>query len=91
VCKDQITWEEQKIRTCVVLSGDVVGQVVIQNQAKQSIEKGQIDLFIDLRKNGLHKHVAFALASLPDIGQIIDALAPLRRQTKVKKRPQSAE
>src|SRR6266567_2080456 len=61
----------------VVLRGDVIGQIVVQNETKQSVEQGQIDLLVNLREYGLHHNVTFSFTCLPDVGQVVDALAPL--------------
>ena len=61
----------------IVLRRDIVSQVVVQNQTQQTIEQREIDLLVHLRENRLHEHVALALARLPDVGQVVDALAPL--------------
>ena len=63
--------------TCVVLRRNIVRQVVVQNQTQQTVEQREVDLLVHLRENRLHEHVALALARLPDIGQVVDALAPL--------------
>ena len=65
--------------TSVVLGCYIISQVVVQDEAQKTIEQSQIDLLVDLRKHSLHEHVAFTFASLPDIGQVIDALAPLQK------------
>src|SRR5258708_11819874 len=61
----------------VVFRGDVIGQIVVQNETKQSVEQSQIDLLVNLGVYGLHHNVTFSFACLPDVGQVVDALAPL--------------
>ena len=61
----------------VVLCRDVVRQVVIQDEAQESVQQRQVDLLVYLRQHGLHEYVALALARLPDVRQVVDALAPL--------------
>ena len=61
----------------VVLRSDVVRQVVVQDETEKTVEEGEIDLLVDLGQDSLHHDVALALARLPDVGQVVDALAPL--------------
>ena len=70
------------VRTGVVLGCDVICQIVVQNETKQAIEQRQIDLLVDLRKHGLHQNVAFAFAGLPNVSQVVDALAPLNEASE---------
>lgn len=60
----------------VVLACDVVGQIVIQDETEETIEKRQVNLFVDLGKDSLHHDVAFAIARLPDLVEVVDTLAP---------------
>lgn len=66
----------------VVLGSDIIGQVVIENQPKQTIEEGQIDLLIDLREHRLHQNIAFAVICLPNISQVVNSLTPLVNQER---------
>ena len=63
----------------VVLGRDVVREIVVQDKAQKSIEQRKVDLLINLRQNSFHEYIAFALAGLPDIREIVNALAPLKR------------
>lgn len=67
----------KNIHTSVVLSSDIIRKIVIENKPQETIEKGQIDLLVYLRKNRLHKNVTFALTGLPNIRQVVDTLTPL--------------
>ena len=58
----------------VVLGGHVVGQIVIENKTQQSIEQRQIDLFIHSAQFRLQQHIALAVAGIPHVCQIVDAL-----------------
>ena len=52
-----------------------------KDETQKAIQQGQINLLIHFGKNSLHQNIAFAFASFPDIGQIIDALSPLREKS----------
>jgi hypothetical protein len=69
---------QRKGPTGVVLGCDVVGEIVIQDKTKEAIQECEIDLLVDLGENGLHEHVAFALAGFPDVRQVVYALTPLQ-------------
>lgn len=71
--------ERININTSVVLRGDVVRQIVIENEAEKTIEQRQVDLLGDLRKDSLHEDIAFSFTCLPNIREIVNALAPLYR------------
>ena len=66
----------------VVLGGYVVGQVMVHDQTKQSVQQSKIDLLVDLGQFSLDHHVGFALGSLPNVGQVVDSLRPLVRQER---------
>lgn len=51
---------------------------MVKDETQQSIEKRQIDLFVNLGENGLHEDIAFSFTCLPNIGQIVDSLTPLK-------------
>ena len=50
---------------------------MIEDQTKQTVQQRQIDLLVDLGQDSLHHDVALALARLPDVRQVVDALTPL--------------
>lgn len=56
----------------VVLRGHVIGDIVIDNQPQQSIEKRQINLLVQLLELRLQQNVAFAFRHLPNILKIVD-------------------
>mmetsp|Transcript_15454 Transcript_15454/g.29757 ORF Transcript_15454/g.29757 Transcript_15454/m.29757 type:complete len:203 (-) Transcript_15454:2932-3540(-) len=64
----------------VVLRCHVVGNVVINNQAQQSVEHGQIHLLVHLLKTGLQHHHTLAVVRVPHVREVVDALAPLVHQ-----------
>lgn len=51
---------------------------MVKDETQQSIEKRQIDLFVNFWKDCLHKNITLSFARLPDVGQIIDSLTPLK-------------
>ncbi len=57
----------------IVLGSHVVGNIVIHDQAKQAVEKGQVNLLVHLLKPGLHHHIALSLPRLPHILEVVDA------------------
>ena len=61
----------------VVLCSDIIGQVVVQDEAQEAIQQRQINFLIDFGEHSFHHHDAFALACFPNICQIVDALTPL--------------
>lgn len=61
----------------VVLGGDVVGQVVVEDEPQEPIEQRQVHLFVDLGEDRLHHDVGLAVGRLPDVGQVVDALGHL--------------
>ena len=61
----------------VILGRDVVSQVMVQDQPQETVQKSEVDLLVDLGQDSLHRNVAFAFAGLPDVSQVVDALAPL--------------
>ena len=79
----------------VVLGCDIVRQVMVENQPKETIQKCEIDLLVYFGKDGLHEDVALALAGLPDVRQVVDTLAPLvneeRRRFSVRRLDPSRE
>ena len=50
---------------------------MVHDQTKQTVKKCQVNLLVDFREDGLHHDIALALARFPDVGQVVDALAPL--------------
>lgn len=51
---------------------------MIQDETEEAIKKRQVDLFVDLRKDGLHHDIALSFAGLPNVCQVVDTLAPLK-------------
>ena len=51
----------------VVLGRHVIGNVVVDDEAQQSIQQRQVDLFVELLELGLKHHVALAISRLPHI------------------------
>jgi hypothetical protein len=70
--------ESNRKLTSIVLGRDVIRQIVIEDKTQQAIQERQVDFFINLRKHSLHHDHAFAFAGFPDVGQVINPLAPLR-------------
>jgi hypothetical protein len=52
-------------------------QVVVHDETQETVEKSEIDLFVDLRQLSFHQDVAFSLASFPNFVQVVDSLTPL--------------
>ena len=61
----------------VVLGRTVISNVVINNQPHETVEQRKIDLFKHLFKSRLQHDDALAFIRVPDVRQVIDALAPL--------------
>lgn len=61
----------------VVLRCDVIRKIVVENESEKTIEQSQVDLLVDLREDGFHHDDTLAFAGLPNVGKIVDALAPL--------------
>ena len=68
--------------TSVVLRGDIVRQVVVHDEANQTVEERQVNLLVHLRQDGFHHDVALSFTGLPNVGQVVDALAPLVDQER---------
>mmetsp|Transcript_13888 Transcript_13888/g.19297 ORF Transcript_13888/g.19297 Transcript_13888/m.19297 type:complete len:202 (-) Transcript_13888:339-944(-) len=64
----------------VVLGSHVVSNVVIHDQTEESIEKGQVHLFVDSFERSLHANNAFTVGGFPDALEIVDTLAPFVHQ-----------
>mmetsp|Transcript_8730 Transcript_8730/g.18587 ORF Transcript_8730/g.18587 Transcript_8730/m.18587 type:complete len:747 (-) Transcript_8730:2392-4632(-) len=64
----------------VVLGGDVVGNVVVHNQAQQPVHEREVHLLKHLLELALHHHHALAILCLPHAVEVVDAVAPLVRQ-----------
>jgi len=56
----------------VVLRGDVIGQVVVENESKKPVEESEIHLLVDFGENGLHHNVGLSVGSLPNVGLRIE-------------------
>lgn len=52
-------------------------EVVVHDEAQEAVEQREVDLLVDLAELRLHEDVALALARLPHVVQVVDALAPL--------------
>lgn len=63
--------------TDVILRCNVVRKIVVQNETEKAIQERQVNLLVYLRQDRLHHDNTFSFACLPDICQVIDALAPL--------------
>mmetsp|Transcript_6179 Transcript_6179/g.20144 ORF Transcript_6179/g.20144 Transcript_6179/m.20144 type:complete len:665 (-) Transcript_6179:1552-3546(-) len=61
----------------VVLRRHVVGDVVVDDEPEEPVQQSQVDLLVDLLQLGLEHHDALAVRRVPDLLQIIHALAPL--------------
>lgn len=61
----------------VVLGRNVVGQVVVEDESKQSVEERDVNLLVDLRQDRFHHDVGLTVARLPDIGEVVDSLGHL--------------
>ena len=66
----------------VVLGRHVVGDVVVHDQPQKPVEQGEVDLLVDLRELGLHHDHALALVRVPDLLEVVHALAPLVDQQR---------
>lgn len=49
---------------------------MVKDKSKQAVQQGQIHLLVYLRELCLHEHHTLALARLPDIVEVVDALTP---------------
>ena len=50
---------------------------MVKDKSQETVEQREINLLVDFREDRLHHDVALALARLPDVRQVVDALAPL--------------
>lgn len=50
---------------------------MVHDQAQKAVEERQVDLLVDLGELRLHENVALALARLPNVVEVVDALCPL--------------
>ena len=64
------------------LCSEVVGEVVVDDQTEEAIEKRQVNLFVHSCKGRLDADYAVSFRSVPDIGQIIHAQTPLVNQQR---------
>ena len=60
----------------VVLASHVVRDVVVHNESEESVKQGKVHLLIDFLVLGLEQDHAFAVAGVPYVLEVIDALAP---------------
>lgn len=49
----------------------------VRKREALTVQQGQVHLLVNARQGRVHKDIALSLASLPDIGQVVDTLAPL--------------
>lgn len=56
----------------VVLGSHVIGNVVINDQTQQTIQQRQIDLFVEFFEFRLQQDIAFPLADIPYVLQVVD-------------------
>mmetsp|Transcript_45139 Transcript_45139/g.81182 ORF Transcript_45139/g.81182 Transcript_45139/m.81182 type:complete len:243 (+) Transcript_45139:3641-4369(+) len=61
----------------VVLGSHVVCNVVIHDQAQQTVEKSQVNLLGDVLELALQHNYTLSIGCVPDICQVIHTLAPL--------------
>jgi len=57
----------------VVFGRHVVGNVVVDDQSKETVEKRQVDLLVEFLEARLHHHVALSLRSVPHVMQVVDS------------------
>mmetsp|Transcript_30637 Transcript_30637/g.99608 ORF Transcript_30637/g.99608 Transcript_30637/m.99608 type:complete len:435 (-) Transcript_30637:2259-3563(-) len=60
----------------VVLRRHVIRDVVVDDEAQQTVEHRQVHLLLELFKLGLQHDHALALGGFPHIHEVVDALAP---------------
>ena len=61
----------------IILRGHVISQVVINNQPEKLVQESEVNLIVELLKFGLHQYDTLIFGDIPDISEVIDALAPL--------------
>ncbi len=61
----------------VVFGGHVIGDVVVDNEAEQTVEKRQVDFVKDFVEFGLEQHHTLAVGGVPHIGEVVHALSEL--------------
>ena len=66
----------------VVLGGDVVGDVVVHDKPHQAVEHGEVHLLKHALKLGLQHHHARPIRGVPNVRQVVYALAPLVHQQR---------
>ena len=64
------------------LCSEVVGEVVVDDQTEEAIEKRQVNLLVHSRKGRLDADYTVSFRGVPDIGQIIHAQTPLVNQQR---------
>ena len=55
---------------------------MIDNQTHQTVEQGEVNLFKHFLEARLQHYHTFALVRVPNIRQVVDALAPLVHQER---------
>ena len=66
----------------VVLRRHVVGDVVVDDEAQQTVEQCKVDLLVDLLELSLEHDDALALGRVPHVVKVVDAEAPLVDQQR---------
>ncbi len=61
----------------VILGRDVVGQVVVHDEAEETIEEGQVHLFAERAQARLHHDRRLSIGRVPHVAQVVDALTGL--------------
>ena len=54
--------------TGVVLRGNIISQIMIEDQTEQTIKQCQIDLLVNLRQHGFHQDIALSVTGFPNVG-----------------------
>ena len=66
----------------VVLRRDVIRDVVVDDEAEQAVEHGEVNLLKHLLEFGLEHDDALAVVGVPHVGEVVDTLAPLVHQQR---------
>mmetsp|Transcript_10204 Transcript_10204/g.41240 ORF Transcript_10204/g.41240 Transcript_10204/m.41240 type:complete len:678 (+) Transcript_10204:3871-5904(+) len=66
----------------VVLRRDVICDVVVDDEAEQAVEHGEVNLLEHLLEFGLEHDDALAVVGVPHVGEVVDTLAPLVHQQR---------
>lgn len=63
--------------TGVVLCGNIISQIMVEDESEQTIKQSQIDLLVNFWQHGFHQDIALSFTGFPDVSQIVDTLTPL--------------